>query len=144
MIQIAEENKVGYDEEFIRQTEEEDFKRCSAINDEWNAEITKQRVVRLAEEKQAKREKILQYLLLNEEKQVNERQRIDEQIRKAKIEALTFITAENIDASIEECLANIVDHNRAVDLQGNWYEGMYPPIPDPKEPKESMAAEQQT
>lgn len=82
-----------------------------------------------------------------EEFKENRKKIIDEKIRKAKTEAHTFITAKNIDAAIEECLQNIVNHNRAIDLDGNWYDGKYPPAPDPvpvETIKSSAAIEQQT
>lgn len=35
----------------------------------------------------------------------------------------TFITAENIDEAIERALANPVDYNFAIDVEGNRYVG---------------------
>lgn len=132
---IEKENaEVQFDEETIRQAEEEDFKACSAINNEWNAKLAKEREVRLATIREIRKEKILQYILKQEEKKEKHRQKIDEKIKKAKEDSATFITSENVDAAIEECLATIVNHNRALDVKGNWYEGKYPP-PDPL-PKE--------
>ena len=34
-----------------------------------------------------------------------------------------FITLENLDAAIEYALANPVDYNFSIDLQGNMYKG---------------------
>lgn len=143
LIQVTKENEVQYDEELLKQAEEKDFQTCSAINDKWNAKVAQLREVRLAEEKQARREQILQSMLEIEENQEKKRQHIDEEIRKAKMEAVTFITAENIDAAIEECLANVVNHNRALDLEGNWYEREYPPLSNPKGAEGSTVVEQQ-
>lgn len=111
----------------IEQAEEEDFQTCSAINDKWNAEVAKIREVRLANMREKRKESILQKLLQQEKQEEERKNYIDERIRQVKMEALTFITAENVDAAIEECLTNIVDHNRALDLEGNWYDGEYPP-----------------
>ncbi|KAL6435162.1 hypothetical protein ACFW04_005329 [Cataglyphis niger] len=127
LAKVAKENEVQFDQAAIKQAEEEDFQTCSAINDEWNAEVAKIREVRLANMREKRKESILQKLLQQEKQEEERRNYIDEQIRQIKMEAVTFITAENVDAAIEECLTNIVDHNRALDLEGNWYDGEYPP-----------------
>ncbi|XP_050462156.1 probable 28S ribosomal protein S26, mitochondrial [Cataglyphis hispanica] len=127
LAKVAKENEVQFDQAAIEQAEEEDFQTCSAINDEWNAEVAKIREVRLANMREKRRESILQKLLQQEKQEEEQRNYIDEQIRQIKMEAVTFITAENVDAAIEECLTNIVDHNRALDLEGNWYDGEYSP-----------------
>lgn len=136
----AKENEVQFDEKIIRQAEEEDFKVCSAINDEWNAKVAKEREARLTAIKEVRKEKILQHILKAEQKEEELRKKIDEKIRKVKEDAATFITAENVDAAIEECLTTIVNHNRALDVDGNWYEGKYPPpTPLPTEVQKSAA-----
>jgi len=101
----------------------EDFEMCSAINDKWNAEIAKQREIRIVKMRQQHKEEILQRLVKHEKRKMRLMETIDEKIRKAKMEAPTFITEENIDAAIEECLANVINHNRALDLEGNWHVG---------------------
>ncbi|XP_012228512.1 small ribosomal subunit protein mS26 [Linepithema humile] len=126
-VEVEERNRVQYDEATMKAAEEKDFEKCSAINDEWNTEVAKIREARLAKIKESKREIILQKLLKQEQRQEKQKKKIDERIRKAKQEAVTFITADNIDAAIEECLTNTVNHNRAMDLKGNWYEGKYLP-----------------
>jgi len=105
----------------------EDFQTCSAINDKWNAEIAKQREIRIAEMREQRKEEILQKLIRHKKKKMQMMEKIDENIKKAKMEAPTFITEENIDEAIEECLANVIDHNRALDLEGNWHVGKYLP-----------------
>lgn len=57
-----------------------------------------------------------------EQKQQELKEQVDKEIRKLKEEAVTFITAKNIDAAIEECLANVINHNRALDLNGDWHD----------------------
>jgi len=132
--QIAKENEVQFDKTIIEQAEEEDFKRCSAINDEWNAEVAKIREIRLAEMREDRRNMIMQQLLKKEEQQKKRKEELNEYVKKAKKESVTFITAENVDAAIEECLTNVVNHNRALDLEGNWYEGKYPPVEETQKP----------
>lgn len=124
------------------QTEEEDFKVCSAINDEWNAEVAKKRDIRLADMRQNRRNVILQQLLRKEQEQEKQKEQLKERIKKVKEESVTFITAENVDAAIEECLANVINHNRALDSEGNWYEGKYPPIPPVEETQKSVVIEE--
>lgn len=116
---------------------------CSAINDEWNAEVAKKREIRLAEMREKRKDYILAQLLRKEQEQEILKEKLNEEIRKIKKESVTFITAENVDAAIEECLANIVDYNRALDLEGNWHEGKYPPVPPVEEMQKPTAVEQQ-
>lgn len=115
---------------------------CSAINDEWNAEVGKKREIRLAEMREKRKNSILMSMLKKEQQFEIQKEKLNEQIRKIKKESVTFITAENVDAAIEECLANIVDYNRALDLEGNWHEGKYPPVPPVEETQKSVAVEQ--
>ncbi|XP_012526254.1 probable 28S ribosomal protein S26, mitochondrial [Monomorium pharaonis] len=140
--QIAQKNKVQLDKADNVQLEEEDFKKCSAINDEWNAEIAEKREIRLEEMRAERRNTILQNLLRHEQKKEMKIARLNELVRKVKEESVTFITAENVDAAIEECLTKVVNHNRALDLEGNWHEGKYPPVPPLEETQKSMAVEQ--
>lgn len=123
--EVEKKNRVQFDEAVIREAEEKDFEECNAINNEWNIKVAKIRENRLAEVKKRTKENILQNLLKQEQQQEEKRKKIDEQIRKAKQDAVSFITPDNIDAAIEECLTNIVNHNRALDLEGNWYDGKY-------------------
>lgn len=133
---------VQYDEAILKEAEEKDFQKCNAINNEWNAEVAKLREDRLAETREKQREIILQKLLEEEQRREEEKKKIDEQIRKAKQEAATFITADNIDTAIEECLTNIINHNRALDLEGNWHEGKHLPDPPIKGTQIPVVAEQ--
>ncbi|XP_077274597.1 mitochondrial ribosomal protein S26 [Temnothorax americanus] len=142
--QLAEEGKQRSDETVCEQSEEEDFERCSAINDEWNAEVAKTREIRLAEMRENHRNAILQRLLRQEQRQEMKKEMLNKKVKKIKEESVTFITAENIDAAIEECLANVVDHNRALDLEGNWHKGQYPPVPPVEETQKPVAVEQRS
>lgn len=139
--QVAKDYKIQSDEAIIKQIEEEDFKACSAINDNWNAEVAKIRESRLTDMREKQKERILQKLLLKENQKEKRKYKIDKEIRKTKEESATFITAENVDAAIEECLANVVDHNRALDLEGNWYDGKYPPVPPLEETQKPAVVE---
>ncbi|XP_012056865.1 PREDICTED: probable 28S ribosomal protein S26, mitochondrial [Atta cephalotes] len=127
--QIVKENEMQFNETVVNKlTEEEDFKACNAINDEWNAEIAKMREIKLMEMRERRKNAILKNILRKEQNQEIKEMRLNEWVKKIKEESVTFITAENVDAAIEECLTNTVNHNRALDLEGNWHEGKYPPI----------------
>ncbi|XP_032672859.1 probable 28S ribosomal protein S26, mitochondrial [Odontomachus brunneus] len=125
-----EANAIKSNVEFSETTleQEEDFQICKTINDKWNAHVAEIRETRLIAKREASKEKALQKMMKIEEEQEKLKKLANEEIRKFKEEAVTFITTENIDAAIEECLANVVNHNRAVDLDGNWYDGKYPAI----------------
>ncbi|KYN17565.1 putative 28S ribosomal protein S26, mitochondrial [Trachymyrmex cornetzi] len=145
--EIAKENKMQLNETVVNKlTEEEDFKACNAINDEWNAEIAKIREIKLAEIREKRKNAILKNILMQQQNREINKIRLNELVKKVKEESVTFITAENVDAAIEECLTNIVNHNRALDLEGNWYKGKYPPIssiPLIEETQKPAAIEQQ-
>ncbi|KYM77485.1 putative 28S ribosomal protein S26, mitochondrial [Atta colombica] len=127
--QIVKENEMQFNETVVNKlTEEEDFKACNAINDEWNAEIAKMREIKLMEMRERRKNATLKNILRKEQNQEIKEMRLNEWVKKIKEESITFITAENVDAAIEECLTNTVNHNRALDLEGNWHEGKYPPI----------------
>lgn len=52
----------------------------------------------------------------------------------------TFITPETLDEAIEHALANPVDYNYAIDLQGNQFQGKNTPATQPKADKKPSAA----
>ncbi|GJQ82816.1 hypothetical protein Trydic_g13518 [Trypoxylus dichotomus] len=103
----------------IQRIQEEDFARCNKINDEWNASIQIERLkffedtlenyISSAEESLRKREQLDKLQLEEAEKLVAEQ----------KEAAKTFITEENIGEAIEHALANPIDYNFAIDLDGN-------------------------
>ncbi|KYN06725.1 putative 28S ribosomal protein S26, mitochondrial [Cyphomyrmex costatus] len=144
--QIVKENETQFSETVNELSEEEDFEACNAINNEWNAEIANIREIRLAKIKEKKKNAAMEYILRQEQKQEKQKIELNEWVKKVKKESVTFITAENIDAAIEECLTNVVNHNRALDLEGNWHEGKYPPIspiPPVEEEQKPVAIERQ-
>lgn len=103
--------------------EEAEFQRCSAINEEWNLEIAKIRNERIIKENAERAEFIKSRL---EAKKIRDKERIDkadEMVRREKANAPSFITSANIDQAIEEALANPVDFNFSIDLQGGLYKG---------------------
>lgn len=105
--------------------EKEDDAKCESMNDEWNASIAKSREIRLAKEREARREFILQRIVDKEERDRRYLAKIEEQVRRVKEESVTFITEKNIDQAIEDALDNPVDHNWAIDENGIVHRGKY-------------------
>uniref|UniRef100_A0A1L8ECS9 Small ribosomal subunit protein mS26 n=1 Tax=Haematobia irritans TaxID=7368 RepID=A0A1L8ECS9_HAEIR len=103
--------------------EEADFQRCLQENEKWNREVALIREARLAKERQAKAEYVQERLSLAEEREEERMQKIEALVRKQKELSKTFITRENLDAAIEHALANPIDYNFSIDLQGNMYRG---------------------
>lgn len=118
--------------------EEADFQRRNAINDEWNFEISKIRDARVAKENADRREFILKRLELKKIREKKVLETIEEKVRREKENSATFITRDNIDQAIEQALANPVEYNFSVDLQGTIYKGSDRPgkvSSQPDEPK---------
>lgn len=111
------------DEASIKKAEDEDFARCLAINDSWNKEVAKQRDARVQEERKVEEEQILLELDAREKEHGDVMRRIDEKIRKLKLDSETFITPENIDEAIEKAMLSVVNYNKCIDIYGNYYSG---------------------
>uniref|UniRef100_D3TRB7 Small ribosomal subunit protein mS26 n=1 Tax=Glossina morsitans morsitans TaxID=37546 RepID=D3TRB7_GLOMM len=105
------------------QQEEEEFNRCLQENEKWNNEINKIRELRLAKEREETKAYVQEKLRLAEEREEELMQRIESLVKKEKELSKTFITHEKLDEAIEHALANPVDYNFALDLQGNIYRG---------------------
>lgn len=118
-------NKIKFDPITVRALAAKDFVKCSEINEQWNKEVAKQREQRLAEQREVRVKEIMAKLEAKRERDLKLRSRVDAEIKKAKEEALTFITPENIDEAIQNALRNIVNHNVAIDVDGNFYTDDY-------------------
>jgi small subunit ribosomal protein S26 len=103
--------------------EEAEFQRCKSINDQWNFEISKVRDARLAAENEKRREHIEQRLELKATRVEQKMAEIEQRVKEQKESSATFITRDNIDEAIEQALANPIDFNFSIDLQGNIYKG---------------------
>nr|XP_016937603.1 probable 28S ribosomal protein S26, mitochondrial [Drosophila suzukii] len=103
--------------------EEAEFQKCIEANAAWNAAIAKERDQRLAKEREEKvayvQERLEARQVREEERKEQANQRVLLEIERSK----TYITRENLVAAIETALANPVDHNYAIDLAGNLYQG---------------------
>lgn len=99
--------------------EEADYQRRCAINDGWNLEIAKIRDARIAKENAERREYIQTRLELKVTRRQEELAKIEARVLQEKLNSVSFITRDNIDQAIEQALANIVDYNFSIDLEGN-------------------------
>lgn len=114
--------------------EEAEFQRCSTINEQWNLEIAKNRDERLARENAERAEFIKGRLEAKKIREHETMMKIEETVRREKENSVNFITSANIDEAIEQALANPVDFNFSIDLQGTLYKGNERPgKPAPKE-----------
>lgn len=97
---------------------EEDYVRCMELNNKWNEEQKVLREKRVAEKLEDElnfaRNRIEREILKQQEKF----ELIEEIVRKEKEKSKNYITAENIDVAIEHALANPVDYNFAINLNG--------------------------
>lgn len=126
IIRVEETKEVQLNELMSQAAETDDFEHCSKMNDQWNRNVAREREIRLATEKQKKKLTIQQKLLEKKQRDAEMQARVNEEIRRAKEESLTFITAANIDEAIERALEAPVDHNYAIDINGNVYKGSEP------------------
>lgn len=111
----------------------EEFAACCKVNDAWNEERRREREARhMSELEQSKQ---VAYKRLDERLESNKKllESVEEIVRKEKEASKNFITAENIDAAIEQVLASTVDYNFAIDLEGNFYHGRDTKPEPPKE-----------
>ncbi|KZC08605.1 PREDICTED: probable 28S ribosomal protein S26, mitochondrial [Dufourea novaeangliae] len=114
-------NQVQYDTASIKILANEDFIKCNEINEDWNKQVAAERQQRLAAEREKRIEDIQMKLEAKKERDLLLQAKVDAEIRKAKEEASSFITRDNIDEAIKEALYTIVDHNAAIDLDGTFY-----------------------
>lgn len=121
MIRIIEQNQIQLDHTVVEKAEEEDYIQCMELNEEWNKKIAAERQVRLQKEKEARRLIALEGIEIKKQKEEEKRLKAIEMVNKAKLLVPTLITRDNIDQAIEEALANVVSHNKALDASGNWY-----------------------
>ncbi|XP_026763763.1 probable 28S ribosomal protein S26, mitochondrial [Galleria mellonella] len=118
--------------EMSQKLEADDWQRCVEINDKWNAQVALEREERRKKEL-AKMEEYALARMEAKDRELKERiEKASQEIRKQKELSKTFITPENLDAAIDHALANPVDYNFAIDLQGNQYLGRESPAIPPK------------
>lgn len=100
-----------------------EFEESHRLNAEWNATIALERDQRLAKKVAERRAYILERLELKKEREAAALAEAEEIVRREKVLSRTYIMKENLDQAIEHALANPVDYNFAIDLQGNLLGG---------------------
>lgn len=100
-----------------------EFDQALQINNEWNAECAKVRAARMEKKLKEQQQYVLERLAAKEEREEEQRLKVREVIEMQKEQVKHFITEENIDEAIERALANVVDYNFAIDLDGNMIKG---------------------
>lgn len=133
---------VQFDKEVVREAEKEDFAQCMELNKKWNEEVGKLREKREFLALEARKEATLQNIVKKEGRDKKLLDQVEKKVRKAKAEAHTFITAKTIDQAIEEALGDVVNHNVAIDSEGNKYEGKYEPPEKETSTRVRLRAEQ--
>ncbi|XP_028159504.1 small ribosomal subunit protein mS26 [Ostrinia nubilalis] len=118
--------------------EAQEWERCVELNEKWNAQVALEREERRKQEL-VKMEEAALMRMEAKDRELRERiQKASEQIRREKELSSTFITPDTLDAAIDHALANPVDYNFAIDLQGNQFQGRDTPVP-PKKPEQKLA-----
>lgn len=101
----------------------EDFNKCCKINDKWNEEVRYVREARRITELEKSKELALHRMDLQAERKRKIFELTEEMVRKEKKASVNFITPEKLDAAVEHAIANPVDYNYSIDLEGNLYHG---------------------
>ncbi|TRY61004.1 hypothetical protein TCAL_03197 [Tigriopus californicus] len=105
--------------------EAEEHRARVAENDRENARIVEARKQRMAQELEDKKRRAQENL---EAIQTADQARIrdlEERVQRETAILQNAVTKENLDAKIEEALANPVDHEYAIDTEGHIYYGRY-------------------
>ncbi|KAJ7327256.1 hypothetical protein JRQ81_017015 [Phrynocephalus forsythii] len=102
----------------LKEKEEEEHRQLMAWNDAENKRLQAKREERLLQEEIAERERRLlaaEHLAASKNEFMKEREK---EVLQLQEEAKYFITLENLDERIEECLDNLKNYNFAIDKEG--------------------------
>ncbi|XP_058129152.1 small ribosomal subunit protein mS26 [Anopheles ziemanni] len=99
--------------------EEAEWQDALRRNDEWNQQTAAEREERLTAERAARKEFILERLVLKEQREMSKQEEVEAKVRAEKEQSKTFITRENIDKAIELALVQPTSYNFALDRDGN-------------------------
>ncbi|XP_065092620.1 small ribosomal subunit protein mS26 [Ochlerotatus camptorhynchus] len=106
----------------VIQTPEEEaaeWEEVQRINEDWNRKVGEVRDKRLAEEREQRRNYILERLVAKEQREQENRERVEERVRLEKELSKAYITRDNIEKAIEMALVQPISYNFAIDLNGN-------------------------
>ncbi|KAL3280799.1 hypothetical protein HHI36_004031 [Cryptolaemus montrouzieri] len=124
------ENQQKDDQDLNKKEFESDLEACMKLNDEWNAKQKVEREASAAVELEKSIQLAKERRKITEERRQQRLNEAEEIVRREKVFAKDFISPEMLDAAIEKALANPVDHNFALDLEGNKIVGYEtPPLP---------------
>ncbi|XP_049283059.1 probable 28S ribosomal protein S26, mitochondrial [Anopheles funestus] len=101
--------------------EEAEWQEALRRNDEWNQQTAAKREERLVTERAARKEYILERLVLKEQREIDKKEQVEAKVRIEKELSKTFITRENIDKAIELALVQPTTFNFALDRDGNLH-----------------------
>uniref|UniRef100_A0A182SH54 Small ribosomal subunit protein mS26 n=1 Tax=Anopheles maculatus TaxID=74869 RepID=A0A182SH54_9DIPT len=101
--------------------EEAEWQEALRRNEEWNQQTAAKREERLAAERAARKEYILERLVLKEQREMDKQEQIEAKVRVEKEHSKTFITRDNIDKAIELALVQPTSFNFALDRDGNLH-----------------------
>lgn len=110
------QENVGHDAEMRKF--EQDFQRSLLINKEWSEELKPERESFFANELQNKLDFELKRVEERKAKEQAELEDIEALVREVKADSKGFITADNIDESIDKVLESHEDYNYAINLKG--------------------------
>ncbi|XP_053681096.1 probable 28S ribosomal protein S26, mitochondrial [Anopheles nili] len=102
--------------------EEAEWQEALRRNDEWNRQTAAIREERLSIERAARKEYILERLVLKEQREMDKKDLIESKVRAEKEQSKSFITRENIDKAIELALVQPTSYNFALDREGNVHQ----------------------
>ncbi|XP_011555224.3 probable 28S ribosomal protein S26, mitochondrial [Plutella xylostella] len=126
--------------EMSQKLEAEDWERCVALNEQWNAQVATEREERRRAELEKMEAHALQRMEAKDRELEKRIERASEEIRKQKELSATFITPETLDAAIDKALDNPIDYNFAIDLRGNKIEGRdTPPYKNTEDKREAAS-----
>lgn len=109
--------------EMSQRLEAEEWLRSVELNEKWNIQVSLEREERRKAEVQALEERALKKIEVVDQMIKERIAKASEEILREKNLSSTFITAETLEAAIENALANPTDYNYAIDLKGNLYQG---------------------
>ncbi|XP_046385777.1 probable 28S ribosomal protein S26, mitochondrial [Ischnura elegans] len=104
--------------------EDEEIAHALKVNELWNKEVKAIREKRLAKEAEEEREQILERMIIADKEAEEQLLLIESIVKQEKGKASSFITPEKLDEAIEYALANPVDYNYSIDLDGNTVYGL--------------------
>uniref|UniRef100_A0AAG5CZ88 Small ribosomal subunit protein mS26 n=1 Tax=Anopheles atroparvus TaxID=41427 RepID=A0AAG5CZ88_ANOAO len=110
--------------------EEAEWQDALRRNEEWNQQTAAVREERLSAERAARKEHILERLVLKEQREMNKQEEIEAKVRAEKEQSKSFITRENIDKAIELALVQPTSYNFALDRDGNIHRATNPATTD--------------